>query len=168
MLQGCDEQLIYPELKKSEFQLVLWASSSHIFLSQDHFLLISVTDCIRGWLCGQVWFKSYLFWTTRWDCFQVLYPITQNLARAAISPVFFFCFQIFFPLMTSWIILSDNNVSKTCLWNSSQLEMEKYFEWIITRVMGANHDAQKVLPTDLVLIPRTFISLTNNILNLMQ
>ena len=34
--------------------------------------------------------------------------------------------------------------------------------------MGANHDAQKVLPTDLVLIPRTFISLTNNILNLMQ
>ena len=30
MLQGCDEQLIYPELEKIEFQLVLWATSSHI------------------------------------------------------------------------------------------------------------------------------------------
>ena len=76
-------------LKKIEFQLVLWASSSHIFLSQDHFLLILVTDFVKGMTCGQGWFKSYLFWTTRQDCFQALYPIRQNLAMAAISPVFF-------------------------------------------------------------------------------
>ena len=32
--------------KKPEFQLVLWASSSHILLAQDHFLLVLVNDFI--------------------------------------------------------------------------------------------------------------------------
>ena len=36
--------------KKPEFQLVLWASSSHILLAQGHFLLDLVNDFIRGWL----------------------------------------------------------------------------------------------------------------------
>ena len=36
--------------KKIEFQLVLWASSCHIFLAQGHFLLVSVNDFITGWL----------------------------------------------------------------------------------------------------------------------
>ena len=36
--------------KKPEFQLVLWASSSHILLAQGHFLLDLVNDFIRRWL----------------------------------------------------------------------------------------------------------------------
>ena len=47
-------------LKKLEFQLVLWARSSHISLAQSHFLLGSVKDFIRLLLIGQVSFKSYL------------------------------------------------------------------------------------------------------------
>ena len=42
--------------KKIEFQLVLWASSCHIFLAQGHFLLVSVNDFIRGWLA---WTLAY-------------------------------------------------------------------------------------------------------------
>ena len=38
------------EKKKTEFQLVLWVSSCHIFLAQGHFLLVSVNDFITGWL----------------------------------------------------------------------------------------------------------------------
>ena len=37
-------------LKQLKFQLVLWASSSHILLAQGHFLLDLVNDFIRGWL----------------------------------------------------------------------------------------------------------------------
>ena len=34
--------------KKSEFQLVLWASSPHIFLAWGHFLLVFLSDFARG------------------------------------------------------------------------------------------------------------------------
>ena len=34
--------------KKLEFQLVLWASSSHILLARGQFLLVLVKDFIRG------------------------------------------------------------------------------------------------------------------------
>ena len=34
--------------KKPEFQVVLWASSSRILLSQGHFWLVLVNDFIRG------------------------------------------------------------------------------------------------------------------------
>ena len=37
-----------------------------------------------------------MVWTTMLDCFQALYPIRQNLAMAAIPPVFFL-FPDFFP-----------------------------------------------------------------------
>ena len=36
------------EKKKLEFQLVLWASTSHMLLTQSHFLLILVDDFVQG------------------------------------------------------------------------------------------------------------------------
>ena len=38
------------EKKKHEFQCVLWASRSHMWLASSHFLLILVNDFVRGWL----------------------------------------------------------------------------------------------------------------------
>ena len=51
--------------KKLEFQLVIWASSSHIFLDWGLFSLVVVNDSVRRWpldYCpsGQVSFQSYL------------------------------------------------------------------------------------------------------------
>ena len=57
--------LILQGLKKLEFQLVLWASSSHILLVQGHFLLVLVNDLLEDDLpgplpTGQNSLKSYL------------------------------------------------------------------------------------------------------------
>ena len=41
--------------KKLEFQLVLWASNSHILLSKGHFLLVLVYVFVRGWLSWGKW-----------------------------------------------------------------------------------------------------------------
>ena len=45
----CKIPIIQGLKKDFKFQLVLWASISHISLAQGHFLLVSVYDSSRGW-----------------------------------------------------------------------------------------------------------------------
>ena len=54
----CKIPIIQGLKKDFKFQLVLWASISHISLAQGHFLLVSVYDFSRGWFActlGQVY-----------------------------------------------------------------------------------------------------------------
>ena len=54
--------------KKNEFQLVLWASSPHIFLVWCHFLLVFVSDFVSGCLA----------WTLKAMKLFVLHVLTQQ------------------------------------------------------------------------------------------
>ena len=54
--------------KKNEFLLVLWASSPHIFLALGHFLLVFVSDFVRG----------FLAWTLKASKFFKLHVLTQQ------------------------------------------------------------------------------------------
>ena len=69
--------------KKNEFQLVLWASSPHIFLALGHFLLVFGSDFGRGCLA----------WTLKASKFFELHVLTQqeNLQLLALD----YCIGLF-------------------------------------------------------------------------
>ena len=85
LLSFCEKKNFFSCLKKKYFQLVLWASISHILLAQGHLFLILVNNFVRGWLAWTLVHWSsvlqkllaqqeyiYLSRTTRQDFFRAL------------------------------------------------------------------------------------------------